>query len=45
MPYGMKFMTKLKSFHKLVFDSSTINEIEPKDWWKSQTIGNNDKVF
>ena len=39
----MKFMPKSKSFHYLIFNSTFINEVEPVDWWKSQTIGNNDK--
>ena len=43
MPATMKFMAKSKPFHELLFDSSIVNEIEPIDWWKSQTIGNNDK--
>ena len=36
-------MANSNSFHELVFDSTVINEIEPIDWWKSQTIANNDK--
>ena len=36
-------MAKSKPFHEFLFDSTIINEIEPIDWWESQTIGNNNK--
>ena len=37
-------MTKSKPFHEFLFDFTIINEIEPISWWKSQTMGNNDKT-
>ena len=36
-------MAKSKPFHKFIFDSPIVNEVEPTDRWKSQTIGNNDE--
>ena len=44
MPTIMKFMVKSKPFHEFLFNSTTINETEPTDSWKSQTIGNNDEI-
>ena len=33
-------MPKSKPFHEFLFDSTIVNEIEPIDWWKSQTTRN-----
>lgn len=43
MPTIIKFMAKSEPFHDFLFDSTIVNEIEPADWWKSQTTGNNNK--
>ena len=43
MPNIMKFMAKRKCFHEFIFESTIVNEIEPIDKWKSQTIGNNNE--
>ena len=34
-------MVKSKPFHEFLFDTTIVNEIEPMDWQKLQTIGNN----
>ena len=39
----MKFMRKSKPLYELLFNSTIFNKIKPIDWWKSQTIVNNDK--
>ena len=36
-------MTKSKPFHEFHFDSTIVKEKELIDWWKSQTVGNNDE--
>ena len=41
----MKFMAQSKPFHEFLFNSTIINDIEPTDWWKSQTTGKMMKVF
>ena len=43
MPTIVKFIVKSRPFEELLFNSTVLNEIEPIDWWKSQTIRNNDK--
>ena len=39
----LKFMIKSKPFREFLFDSTIVNEIEPTDWWKSQTTKNYDE--
>ena len=39
----VKFMAKSKPFHEFLFVSTIVNDIEPFNWWKSQTTENNDE--
>ena len=39
----MKFIAKLKPLHEFLFNAIIVNDIEPTDWWKSQTTWNNEE--